>query len=227
MDRYIQLLTELYETVPGGVCPSHNHEHGIAVMNHAISAIQYYSVSEHDRLMVCIAALLHDADDRKLFGGNPEECLNTRKIMTQCGHDEHDIEIVIRMINLVSASKNRDTIPDDVPEWYLVPRYADRLEAIGEVGIQRTIQFNNTHNMPIVVDSTPLLTTEDDVRRYIQDNRARYENYSRSLSLIDHFYDKLFYITEFPIDNQYFNEHTANALDRMVKYVVEVSREHV
>lgn len=224
MNKYIEFLTILYLSVLGGVCPSHNKQHGICVMSHASNALQFYDISEHEKKLVLIAALLHDADDHKLFSQDPDLCINTRCIMTACGHNEEDIHIVMRMINLVSASKNKDTIPDDVPEWYLVPRYADRLEAIGRAGIERTIQYNRTHNMPIYVSTTPLLTVKKDIIEYISNNKIRYQNYTISDSLIDHFYDKLFHITQFPIRNPYFDQICANALNQMVEFVITESQ---
>ena len=47
------------------------------------------------------------------------------------------------MVSLVSSSKNGDRIPEDAinNEWLLYPRYADRLEAIGIIGIERCYQY--------------------------------------------------------------------------------------
>ncbi len=46
------------------------------------------------------------------------------------------VDLVLEMISLVSCSKNVDSLPPTVGEtWKLIPRYADRLEAIGEPGL--------------------------------------------------------------------------------------------
>jgi hypothetical protein len=62
------------------------------------------------------------------------------------------------MINLVSASKNGNNIPIDA-QYYpelLWPRYADRVEAIGKIGIIRCYLYNmHKTNRPLFVESTP------------------------------------------------------------------------
>ena len=54
-------------------------------------------------------------------------------------------------------------IHEGIPKWYLIPRYADRLAAIGLVGIQRCIQYDVTKNKPIYVDDIPKFTQRDEI----------------------------------------------------------------
>ena len=58
------------------------------------------------------------------------------------------------MIDLVSASHNRDKRDSNLPNWMYYPRYADRIEAMGIDGLKRTIAFNNHHKRLLFDHST-------------------------------------------------------------------------
>ena len=62
------------------------------------------------------------------------------------------------MISLVSAAKNGNEVNErckESPE-FLYPRYCDRLESLGRVGIARCYLYNlNKTNKPIFSHNTP------------------------------------------------------------------------
>jgi hypothetical protein len=62
------------------------------------------------------------------------------------------------MISYVSATINGNIIPEIAikhPE-FLWPRFADRLESLGYIGIARTYLYSiNKANRPLVISSTP------------------------------------------------------------------------
>src|SRR5579885_1293940 len=68
------------------VCPSHGLQHAMRVVRHTENALLASgllpTLSEEEILALLLAALLHDADDRKLFPKNPVGAyLNMRRIM--------------------------------------------------------------------------------------------------------------------------------------------------
>ena len=63
-----------------------------------------------DRLIVALAALLHDADDYKLF--ETEDNANARAFLDSQNMDETKTGLIYTVINSVSFSKNRDRCPD-------------------------------------------------------------------------------------------------------------------
>jgi uncharacterized protein len=219
LNDYIVKLNEIF--IRHNVCQSHGIDHAICVLNNAIEALQYINISDNDKKLVCIAALLHDADDYKFFPNNKLEYQNLKTIMTYCKHDDKDINIVLRMVDLVSSSKNGDNIPSDVPEWYVIPRYADRLEAIGLIGIKRCYQYNKTINAKIFDENTPVFASKEDIIKYVNNNKKRYTSYNgTSNSMIDHYYDKLLHITEFPIRNKYFDKCCEELLDIQLNFLL-------
>ena len=94
-----------------------------------------------DRTVVALAALLHDADDHKLF--DTENNANARAFMAAQGVAPETAEAVCAAVNAVSFSKNRGRKPG-TPEGRIV-QDADRLDAMGAVGIARTFAYGGSH----------------------------------------------------------------------------------
>lgn len=98
-----------------------------------------------DRQTVALAALLHDADDHKLF--HSENNQNARRFLTENDIPEHQIDAICAAINSVSFSQNRGKTPA-TPEGRIV-QDADRLDALGAVGIARTFAYGGEHGRPL------------------------------------------------------------------------------
>ena len=96
---------------------------------------------ECDREVVALAALLHDADDYKIF--HTENNANVRSFLTKQRTAPERIERICEAINSVSFTQNRGKHPE-TPEGKIV-QDADRLDAIGAVGIARTFAFGGEH----------------------------------------------------------------------------------
>jgi uncharacterized protein len=222
MDNYIYKLNLILST--HNVCSSHGITHAIAVMNHAENALNQatFKFDEKIRSCVILAALLHDADDRKFFPNN-QNYENLKQILDDLPSDE--VDLIIKMVSLVSSSKNGDRIPEDAikNEWLLYPRYADRLEAIGIIGIERCYQYGLTSKNPLYISTTPYVTTEEELW-----NVASIERYNRytgfSDSMIDHYYDKLLRASIFPIRNKYFDKETKIRRKQLIDFILMFGR---
>lgn len=193
--------------------PSHHGtEHAIAVLNHMNKAlhINEYKINDksfhlYEILALQLAALLHDVDDRKYFNSsnNFNNAINIINLILPNDFDNKDfiLAFTIESISYVSASKNGNDIPNRAikhPEL-LWPRYCDRLEAIGKIGAQRTIEYNCDINGPLFTDETPRAKTYDEVIQFATPDRfIKYKKSGgHSNSVIDHFYDKLLHICDF------------------------------
>jgi len=213
-ELYINKLSILLKD--NNVCPSHGINHAISVLINATKCINpdnntitigiqdkntVFELTNDEKKSIQLAALLHDADDKKFFPNN-NNYENLRNILE--GETENFINEVVVMVDLVSSSKNGDRIPDFVvgKEWMLIPRYADRLEAIGLIGIERCYQYGKTTNNHLYVSTTPRPTTINEIWNYASEER--YNKYSgTSDSMMDHYFDKLLRVTLFPIRNKY------------------------
>eukprot|EP00755_Sulcionema_specki_P013384 Sspe_Gene.53848::Locus_29736_Transcript_1_1_Confidence_1.000_Length_1089::g.53848::m.53848/K06950/K06950; uncharacterized protein len=183
---------------------SHGVMHSIMVLEHAVKAV----LAEQPRLepssewAVLLAALLHDADDVKVFG----EGSNNLPALLASAEEEGMEEVVSELVDLVSCRKNRNDT--GVERWKLIPRDADRLEAIGEVGLVRCYKYNTETNRPIVVADTPLASTPADLNKIATPERfVRYSG--GSSSMLDHCYDKLLHICTVSSGNHYLTEAAA------------------
>lgn len=99
---------------------------------------------EVNMLRVSLAALLHDADDHKLF--HTEKNANARAFLSGQQVPDAEIEEICRIINAVSFSQNQKdrTHRPETLEAQIV-QDADRLDAMGAVGIARTFAYGGAH----------------------------------------------------------------------------------
>ena len=94
-----------------------------------------------DRLIVALGTLLHDADDDKLF--RTVNNANARAFLAAQAVDPEAADRICAVINAVSFHKNRGRHPETI-EGRIV-QDADRLDAIGAVGIARTFAYGGKH----------------------------------------------------------------------------------
>lgn len=185
---------------------SHGLGHALRVLEHAKLALlaAQTPVSESRQLAIQLAALLHDADDRKYFPEGPTGGYqNARRLAEAAGAPADTIDDMLKMIRLVSTSSNGNSVPLEAisePE-ILWPRWADRLEAIGERGVVRCWQYGHEISRPLFDASTPLPLTEADVWSFATDERfAEYQARTRtSTSMLDHYYNVLLSVARPPM----------------------------
>ena len=128
-------VVEIFKGNSGG----HDAEHTMRVYGNAMMIARKENIE--DTFTIALGALLHDVDDYKLF--NTVNNQNARDFMTENGVDGKDIEIVCQIINEVSFSKNKDRRPTSIEA--MVVQDADRLDALGAIGIARTFSFGGEH----------------------------------------------------------------------------------
>ena len=129
---YIQ---ELFRNNTGG----HDAAHSLRVFHNAMRIAE--EEPGCDKETVALAALLHDADDHKLF--TTENNANARKFLNDNLIPKEQIERICEAVNAVSFSRNRGRTPETL-EGKIV-QDADRLDAIGAVGIARTFAYGGEH----------------------------------------------------------------------------------
>lgn len=132
-------ISKLFEGNSGG----HDDKHSLRVYRLAMRIAD--TQPECDRTVVALAALLHDADDYKLF--DTTDNANARAFLQNNGIKPETIELICEAINSVSFSKNRTKAPETI-EGQIV-QDADRLDALGAIGIARTFAFGGEHGRSI------------------------------------------------------------------------------
>ena len=126
------------------------------------------------------AALLHDCIDEKLFIDIQGQLSKIRKILIENNFSQIEIDEIVSIISSLSWHKHKEltTINGKIVQD------ADRLEAIGSIGIIRAIQYGTNKNRPF----------------YNQENISKIDETNTINKLdettISHFYEKLFHIKD-------------------------------
>lgn len=156
-------------------CSGHDAEHSIRVFRSAMRIAK--KTEEADETLVGLSSLLHDVDDIKLFPEN-RNYENARCFLTEYQIESERQEQIIHIISQVSFKGTDSAIPDTI-EGKIV-QDADRLDAIGAIGIARAFAYGGSHHRPLYIpDETYHLTM----------NEAEYR--SSVSSTIAHFHEKL------------------------------------
>lgn len=133
-----QLISEAKRYIEGlfaGHSDGHDAEHSLRVFSNAMKIAE--NEAECDIEAVALAALLHDADDHKLFDTKDNE--NARAFLNGHGITGSKADFICQIINSVSFSRNRGRKPENI-EGKIV-QDADRLDAMGAIGIARTFAY--------------------------------------------------------------------------------------
>lgn len=125
--------------------------------------------------------MLHDADDIKIFETRDYE--NARRIMLDCHLTDSTIERVIDIIREISFKGTETVFPKSI-EGKIV-QDADRLDAMGAIGIARAFAYGGNHNRAIhIPDCQPNMNMDE----------TEYRNHEGTT--INHFYEKLLLIKD-------------------------------
>lgn len=162
-------IKELYKNEYSG----HDYEHSIRVYSNALLISKNKDV---DMIVITLACLLHDVDDPKVF--NTKDNLNARKIMVKYNIENKVIEKVIDIINHISFNGNGKNVPSTL-EGKIV-QDADRLDAIGAIGIARAFSYGGSHKRKMY---------DKDIKPRTDMTEEEYR--SSEGTTINHFYEKL------------------------------------
>ncbi|UEQ78759.1 MULTISPECIES: HD domain-containing protein [Chryseobacterium] len=133
-----------------------------------------------DKDVVELSALLHDIADPKFHNGDETIAPKiSREFLQSQEVSEEIIEKVLFVIENISF-KNRSQAPENPPVELKIVQDADRIDAIGAIGIARTFNFGGFKNNPMYDPA-------------VQPNLGMSkEEYKKSNgTTINHFYEKL------------------------------------
>lgn len=174
MDSTIKYFLEISKNMTYQRDSSHNHIHMEKVMRNALNILKNLKEKELPqgnynliKKMIIATSLLHDIIDHKYI---PEkEIKNTKEILLfflNCEFKFEDSQLILNIIDNISYSKEkkfRDKY-NTAPNWILIlgnkgsfirniVSDADKLEALGEIGIKRCLEYSKIkreeNNKPI------------------------------------------------------------------------------
>lgn len=133
-----------------------------------------------DDLIIQLAALLHDIADAKFHNGNEMIGVTmASEFLHRLNLDETIIGKILFIIKYISF-KNRNELTEEPSLELKIVQDADRLDAIGAIGIARAFNFGGFKNN---------LIYHPDIKPNIYKNKVEYKLYNGTT--INHFYEKL------------------------------------
>ena len=173
MESILNQALAYVEQIFAGDSGGHDYFHTLRVYRTALRIAQEEGA---DVRVVSLAALLHDVDDRKLSPETAANKDNARKFLSDNGVSPEETERIIHIIQNISFGDS--AVPDSL-EGECV-QDADRLDAIGAVGIGRAFAFGGSRGR---------LMHDPNIQPKLN---MTAEEYRRSESTtVNHFYEKL------------------------------------
>lgn len=152
----------------------HDWWHIVRVWN---NAMQLCKKRDCNVFLIGLGVLLHDIADPKFYDGNTEiGPERTKAFLQKLDVSDSIIKQVVDIVRFSSFSASKSGLPQsDFIEFQIV-QDADRLDAMGAIGIARTFNYGGYKNNPLYLPEL--------------------QEFQEDTSTIQHFYDKLFHLKE-------------------------------
>ncbi|REC52194.1 MULTISPECIES: HD domain-containing protein [Chryseobacterium] len=163
--------------------------------------------------VVELAALLHDIADPKFHNGDETLALKvSRDFLESQNAEEKLIEQVLFIIKNISF-KNRGEVPKNLPVELKIVQDADRIDAIGAIGIGRTFNFGGFKNNPMY---------DPNVKPKLNMSKEEYKKSNGTT--INHFYEKLLLLKDL-MNTEKGKEIAGERHDFMLKFLDQFYKE--
>ena len=172
VNKCIEYVKEYFKNESSG----HDFYHTLRVYN---TAKKIAILENADVEIVMLAALLHDVDDIKISPNTYKNKDHARCFLKENNVDINKINLITQIIEEVSYKGTDSVIPFTI-EGKIV-QDADRLDAIGAIGIARAFAYGGNHNRVMY---------DPNIVPNLEMNEEEYRNHVSTT--INHFYEKLF-----------------------------------
>lgn len=116
----------------------HDFWHAVRTRN---NALHIQALEGGDTRIIVPASLLHDIGDRKVLGTEDDDHSIVRDFLAEIGLDESSINHILHIIENMSYSKSIDNPDIDKTLEFQIVQDADRLDALGAIGIARAFAY--------------------------------------------------------------------------------------
>lgn len=179
MTTLIQKTEDYVKSLTQNEATGHDWQHTQRVTTMALRLAKAETDPVNEELIV-LACLLHDVKDYKLSGDEKAGPQAANDWLNENDADQNLIDQVVEIISTLSF-KGMVHRPMSTREGMIV-QDADRLDAVGAIGIARAFAFGGAHGREIVNPDIPYrkeLSSED------------YKNKALPTTSLNHFYEKL------------------------------------
>ncbi|MBQ7884867.1 MAG: HD domain-containing protein [Clostridia bacterium] len=152
----------------------HGLQHALRVYN---NAKKINNKEKGNEKIVLTAALIHDTVDKKLFENFENRIEHVKQFLCENNYTLEEINEIVYIISNISWNNGQNSDLNSLNAK--IVRDADRLDAIGAIGIIRTIEYGNSKQRNFYDDENILL------------NDGKYKFNKITNSTLSHFYEKL------------------------------------
>lgn len=159
--------------------------HGMDHINRVVKLADQIAATEKcDRFIVLAAAYLHDTVDDKVVSDSIEAHQQVKVFLEEINLSNQQIREIIQIINNLSFSQSLDGRAEKLSIEGQIVQDADRLDAIGAIGIARTFYYGG-HKGNRMYDP--------EIKPRNLQSKAEYR---KDTTVINHFYEKLLLLNQ-------------------------------
>ena len=178
MDNIIKQVKDIVKEKMMEEFSGHDYWHVMRVYHNALHILEKEKMQRNiNSTVVELAALLHDIGDYKITGSEEAQIEIPKKILWELNANQDIITHVIDIIDQISFHKGMKKLKSIEAE---IVQDADRLDAIGAIGIARAFAYGGAKDREI-------WNPEDKPKT----NMSKEEYMNNKGSSINHFYEKL------------------------------------
>lgn len=144
------------------------------------SAKKIHETEGGNWFVIDLTLLLHDVGDRKVIHQEEDDYTIAENFLRSVSVDETIIEQVLFIIENMSFSKSLKNKRDDAPIEFYIVQDADRLDAIGAIGIARAFAYGGSKSRPLydpTISAGTFTTTEE----YRHANTSTFHHFDEKL----------------------------------------------
>lgn len=176
MEQIYSRIIEFLEEELGADTSGHSLDHAVRVYKNARAILKAEGGNER---VVLISALVHDVIDPKLFEDSREQQAKLLIFLQTLGCSQSELKEIFYIIENISYKGGKGERVKTLEAQ--IVQDADRLDAIGAIGIGRTFMYGGSRGTKMYDEDIPLMEFE---------NEASYRQHKGTV--INHFYEKLF-----------------------------------
>ncbi|ERN09435.1 uncharacterized protein LOC18437588 [Amborella trichopoda] len=183
MGEVVRRAEELVQRIMRGWDASHDAFHAFRVRNLALSLALQENLTSPDTLEIIeLAALLHDIGDYKYVRDASDEKM-VERFLEENGVDDWKREKIVGIIDAMGFKNEISGVScnKSLPEFGVV-QDADRLDAIGAIGIARCFTFGGNRNNVL---------HDPEIKPRLELSKQEYMKKDEKQTTLNHFHEKL------------------------------------
>ena len=204
-------IREFAKNVLEGDKTGHDWNHALRVEKN-VHKIMPPGLDEAELEVIRAACWLHDTIDEKLAQSRQKSVSDIEELLVKNGATLAQIDEVLDIIQNLSYSKNLETKKELSLAGQIV-QDADRLDAIGAIGIGRAFYYGGSQGDAMYTDDVP---------RSLEKLTA--SNYRKGSSVLNHFYEKLL-LLESQMNTEAGKFEAKKRTNFMKEYLEQLARE--